>query len=170
MLLDATLVLNRRSIPLSAFVDSGADENFLDASFATQAGIAVEPLAAPLDANALDGKLIARVTHTTELLKLVLSGNHHEAIRFHVIPSPHTPLILGQPWLKRHNPHFDWVSGRVVSWSTSCHSSCLRSALSPAQAAVPLPAPAPPDLSTVPACYHDLGEVFSKHHGPSPSL
>ena len=65
------------------------------------------------------------------------------------------------PWLKRHNPQFDWASGKVVSWSTFCHSTCLQSALSPAEGGVPLPQE-PPDLYLVPPIYHDLGEVFSK--------
>ena len=35
-MLDATLVLDQMSIPLSALVDFGADENLLDVNFAAQ--------------------------------------------------------------------------------------------------------------------------------------
>ena len=94
---------NNQSLPLLALVGSRVDENFLDSNPVSQADIAVEPPPTPLNANALNGKLI----HHTEPLHLLLSGNHHETIQFHVIPSSQAPIILGQPWLKRHNPHID---------------------------------------------------------------
>ena len=68
MQVDAALLLDQRSNLLSAPVDSSADENFLDIDFAAQAGIAVESLPSPLDANALDGRLLARVTHSPKRL------------------------------------------------------------------------------------------------------
>lgn len=49
--------------------------------------------------------------------------------------------------VKLHNPHMDWVASSVASWSTYCHSHCLRS---------------PPDLSAGNTFSHDLGEVFNK--------
>ena len=160
-LLDATLLFLGRSLPVSVLVDSGADENFIDAGFASQVGIIFEQLPSPLNANALDGRHLALITHRTKPLELIVSGNHHETLQFHVIRSPLTSLVLGRPWLKRHNPHFDWSSGKVVNWSTFCHSTCLQSALSPAGGGVSSPH-VPPDLSLVPPTYHDLGEVFSK--------
>ena len=100
MQLEATLCWNHQSLFLPALEDSGADENFLDASLVSQACISVEPLTTPLDANALNGMILARVTHRTKPLCLILSGNHRETIQFHVIPSPHGPIVLGQPWLR----------------------------------------------------------------------
>lgn len=65
MQLEATLCLDQLSLPLLALVDSGADEDFLDATLAAQAGITSEPLAVPLNANDLNGKLLAHITHQT---------------------------------------------------------------------------------------------------------
>ena len=48
-----------------------------------------------------------------------------------------------------------------MSWSTNCLSQCLRSAQSP-QAPELESAAAPPNLSSVPEEYQDLGAVFSK--------
>ena len=90
-----------------------------------------------------------------------LSGNHSETLCLNVIPSPHYPLVLGLPWLQRHDPHVSWTSGRVVEWSPHCLAHCLRSSQPPGVPS-PLSSPEPPDLSSVPAEYHDLGEVFSK--------
>lgn len=49
-----------------------------------------------------------------------------------------------------------------MNWSLPCHSSCLQSALPPAEAAVAVSIPEPLDLSIIPSEYHDLGAVFSK--------
>ena len=160
--LEATLLLNQQSLSLPVLLDSGADESFLDAQLVVSAGISTQPLTAPLNARGLNGKLLAHVTHVTEPLHLVLSGNHHEMIQFHVMSSPHTPLVLGQPWLRLHNPHIDWSENQVRSWSTFCHSSCLRSAIPPAEVDIPPVQQEPLNLSAVPPVYHSLGEVFSK--------
>ena len=53
-------------------VDSGADENFIDSGFASQVGIALEQLPFPLDANALDGRHLGRITHRTKPLELIV--------------------------------------------------------------------------------------------------
>ncbi|KAJ8012622.1 hypothetical protein DPEC_G00044780 [Dallia pectoralis] len=169
MQLDATLSWEQQSLQLSALVDSGADENFLDSNLVSQAGIPVEVLPAPLNAHALNGELLARVSHRTIPLSLHLSGNHTETIQFYIISSSHAPVILGQPWLRQHNPHFDWTSGSVVSWSSYCHSTCLQSARSPVGLAVSPPASEPPDLTSVPLVYHDVGEVFGKRRALSAS-
>ena len=159
--LEATLCWEQQSLPLLALIDSGADENFLDITLATQAGITSEQLDVPINANALNGDLLAQITHRTKPLLLVLS-NHREYIQFHLISSPLTPIVLGQPWLIKHNPHIDWSLGKIVSWSPFCLSSCLQSALAPVEAANSPPTIEPPDLTAIPTVYHDLGEVFSK--------
>ena len=54
--------------------------------------------------NALDGRLVSVITHQTVLLSLLISGNHHELISFFIVPAPHTPVVLGLPWLRLIHP------------------------------------------------------------------
>lgn len=108
MQLQATLCLSQQSLLLIALVDSGAEGNFLDEGFALQTGISCEPLDTPLEANARDRRLLAQVTHLTEPLILILSGNHRERLQFHLISLPYAPLVLGHSQLQQHNPHIDW--------------------------------------------------------------
>ena len=163
--LDASLLWQGRAFPFTALIDSGADESFIDNRVCQQLGIETELLDVPLDTKALNGMLLARVDRRTVPIPLHLSGNHQEKIRFHVIDTPHVPLLLGFPWLKLHNPHFDWTTGKICSWSPYCHSHCLRSAQSPTSE--PPPVAVPPDLSSVPQVYHDLAPVFSKEQALS---
>lgn len=159
--IQASLCVGSVRLPLLALIDSGAEDNFIDKRLAEQLGCELLPLTTPIQANALDGRLIAKVTHYTSPVNLTLSGNHHESISLHLISSPQTPLVLGHPWLKLHNPHIDWALGKIMGWSTHCHSVCLKSALSPVGRAIEQP-PYNPDLSLVPSVYHDLREVFNK--------
>ncbi|KAF7653478.1 hypothetical protein LDENG_00082230 [Lucifuga dentata] len=131
----------------------------MDEELVQQLEIGQEPLPHPVPANALDGHLLGTVTHLTSPVHLLLSGNHHETLQFHILQSPRLPLILGYSWLLRPNPHIDWDTGVILGWSASCHQVCLR------QAAMTQRTPSlssSPDLSRVPPEHHDFGEVFSK--------
>ena len=87
--LDATLLSLGHPLSVSAMVDSGAEENCIDSGFASRVGIALEQLPSPLDANALDGQHLARITHRTKPLELIVSGNHHETLQFFEIGRAH---------------------------------------------------------------------------------
>lgn len=159
--LQGMLRFPHNTLPLQVLVDCGADDNFIDSELCIQADLPTETLPEPKDVLALNGQLLARVTHRTAPLTLQLSGNHQEVISLFVIPSPTTPLVLGLPWLKLHNPHIDWSASTITNWSTFCHSHCLHSATPPRAPSSPEPHQ-PIDLSTIPSVYHDLQEVFSK--------
>ena len=163
-LIQAQLCCAGKKNTVAVLIDSGADADLLDITFASQLGVGRELLGTPIHATALDGRLLCRVTHQTSPLQMNMSGNHHETLSFHLIHAPHQPVILGYPWLRRHNPHIDWASGTIMQWSTHCHAVCLRSALSPTFS--------PdfsefPDLSGVPKEYMDIKEVFNKARATS---
>ena len=123
------------------------------------------PETRPSPSTTSAGGVFASITHVTEPLGVILSGNHRETLSFLVIDSPLSPIVLGQTWLKRHNPRIDWSTNTITGWSSFCHSTCLTSAQPPAEgAAVPSE---PPDLANVPSEYHDLSEVFSKQQATS---
>lgn len=159
--LKGTVSCAQVSLPLQVLVDSGADENFIDSDVVFQSNLPSEPLPEPKDIFSLDGRLLARVTHRTAPVSLLLSGNHHETISLYLIPSPLAPLVLGLPWLKLHNPHIDWTTLSIINWRLFCHSHCLHSAIPTTVTSKPVP-PKPVDLTSVPSEYHDLQEVFSK--------
>lgn len=82
-----TLLWPHISLPLSLLVDSGTDDNSLKEGLAKQAQIPIEPLSGPMTILYLYGKPIAKVTHQTRSLILVISGNHREQICLFLIPS-----------------------------------------------------------------------------------
>jgi len=161
----ATLAWQGQRLTMPVLIDSGADKSFVDHRYAQEARLPLALLGKPLSAFALDGHPMGPITHRTQPLTLTVSGNHIESIRPYVIHSPDTPFILGRPWLELHTPHVCWSSGRILSWSTTCHARCLRGAQTSTR--VEGPSPVPPDLSPIPPEYHDLGEVFSKERARS---
>uniref|UniRef100_A0A3Q3B4W6 ribonuclease H n=1 Tax=Kryptolebias marmoratus TaxID=37003 RepID=A0A3Q3B4W6_KRYMA len=167
--LPAVIQVNQDSLELSALVDSGCEQNLIDKSLVSQLNIKTVRLEAPIRVTALDGRGLHTITHQTESVQLIISGNHHEMISFFVFPSPNPPIVLGFKWLQLHNPHLNWTQGRVEAWSPECLSSCLQSAVPHRPSSLPAPQKEADltDLGNVPREYHDLREVFSKNHALS---
>ncbi|KAI2662297.1 Transposon Tf2-6 polyprotein [Labeo rohita] len=102
------------------------------------------------------------ITEATQCLQLTFH-QHQQEETFYLIDSPEYPVILGHPWLRRHNPRIDWSAGTILSWSSTCHLTCL------------LQSPSAPnsesqesvDLSRVPSSYHQFKVVFSKSRATS---
>lgn len=146
------------SIPLLALINSGAEDRFLDKELALQSGLPIKSLDPPITLNDLDGKLLAWSTHHTAPLLFVLSGNHHAEP--HLLPRYFAGVRLFLA--EKTEPQIGWSAGRVMNWSPFCHFLCLKSALPTTVATIVSLTSTPPDLSTVPPEYHDLGEVFGK--------
>ncbi len=164
-LLPVQLLVDRAAFTCKALIDSGAEGNFLDHKTALQFGVPVVPLNSPIFVSALCGQSLPPVTHVTESVSLITSGNHTETISFLLTDSPLAPVVLGHPWLSRHNPNINWRQNTVSSWSEYCHASCLLSACPSVSCSVLQDEHM--DLSNVPAEYLDLKGVFSKSRAAS---
>ncbi len=174
-LTDVSLTSKSLSLRHQALIDSGADASFMDVQLAQKLNLTSVPLPEPINASALDGRLLCIVTHVTSPVTLSFSDSHTEELSFHLYQSSLHPLILGHPWLIKHDPHIDWSSGRVRAWGPGCKGRCFPSlnsetSLAPSCGPVQLscegsgssPKEDFPDLSNVPTCYLDLKEVFNK--------
>ncbi|XP_061611195.1 complement C1q tumor necrosis factor-related protein 1 isoform X1 [Phyllopteryx taeniolatus] len=113
---------------------------------------------------------MGKITHRTQTLTLTFPDSHSERISFHVFDAMNHDVILGNPWLKLHNPHIDWSSGQVMSWGSNCARNCFKPPCD-VQGHVskdnPQTPSADPDLSQVPTCYQDIKDVFSKSKAKS---
>lgn len=108
--------------------------------------------------RAVDGTLLGSIIHRAQSVTIIFPDFHTEKLSFHVFDSEAHQVILGHPWLKTHNPDFDWVGGKITSWGPSCNETCFPKSSN----VVALSDIANPDLANVPPCYHDLAEVCSK--------
>ncbi|KAL0169495.1 hypothetical protein M9458_034091, partial [Cirrhinus mrigala] len=149
----------------TALLDSGAEGNFMDYSFALRNHVPLSSLTNTIAVSALNGQTLPKITLTTDPITLTVSGNHSESIPFYILDSPHAPVVLGHPWLVKHNPRIDWQLKSVSEWSIKCHESCLVSAC-PSVSTSMFQEKAV-DLCNVPVEYLDLKEVFSKSRAAS---
>lgn len=102
----AQLFVSGNTYPVKVLIDSGYDANIIDAHLAEQLDLRRDPMSNPTPARALDGHLLGTVTHLTCPLRISISGNHHETIQFHFLPSAVHPVILGL-----HRCHIAMVPG-----------------------------------------------------------
>ncbi len=139
-----------------ALIDSGAAGNFIDATFARTHNIPLVPCVSHLAVAALDGRRLGsgRVQFITEDIQLRVGALHTEAIELFVFQSPQTPIILGLPWLERHNPSISWSEKQITQWSESCRQNCLPSTSARRVTCMP-------ELQ-LPAECHDFAKAFSK--------
>ena len=155
---EVTFMSDHNSLPVSVFIDSGSDANLANSFLVRRLGLRKFTLHRPLKVEAADGTFLGNITHRTQSVRFTFPDSHSEQLSFHVFDSMTHQVILGHPWLKKHNPNFDWASGKITSWGTDCANSCLpRTDCLPSNQV-----PSSPDLNSVPTCYHDLAEVFSK--------
>ena len=75
-----TLIVNNQEHTLEALIDSGADESLIDWELAKLLNLKTIPLAHPINASALDGRLMCQVTDHTEHVQVVIQ-NHSEMLQ-----------------------------------------------------------------------------------------
>ncbi|KAI2665823.1 Transposon Tf2-9 polyprotein [Labeo rohita] len=147
------------TINTTALIDSGAAGNFIDATFVAANHVPVFSCSPHVTVAALDGRPLGsgKIQHITTDLTLRIAPHHHETIRLFVVSSPHSPIILGYPWLNLHGPTIAWNDRIITRWSPSCQNLCIRPGLTSQ------PSPSPQTAtSSIPAEYQDLLEAFSR--------
>ena len=196
LILDVQLLVGSTFIRTYAMLDSGAMSSFVDQSFVQNHKKLLCPRAKinPFEVVAVDGRHIESGTINKEVEIELLIGKHSENIILDITQLGHCPIILGIPWLKKHNPEVLWSSHRVTFNSKPCIENCLpKSCLesvsfgmiehpiipvsSVSVSSSPLPKPAIASLKSlddvVPPQYQKYEEVFSEkesnslpEHGP----
>ena len=119
---------------VKALIDSGASGNFMDEEFAKLALLVLTKLNYSIRLTLADGKQSTAgfINHEVRNLHLTY-GHHNEVISFLITKTPGTSVILGMPWLKKHNPRIDWIdqtvllgeSGRVFERSGRRINNCM---------------------------------------------
>ena len=114
--LTGEFLLPSGSHSIGVLTDSGAYESLMDQALALGLGLRPERLSLPISASALDGHVLGRVTSQTNPVRMLLPGGHSETIQFLHLSTPNQPVILGYPWLRRHNPNIDHPSFFFTCW------------------------------------------------------
>src|SRR5258705_13799730 len=118
-------------------IDSGASSQFIDHDFAIRLNLKLDKKNKPEDLVLADGvrSKVGQITHTCTL-KLMID-QHLENLTFHVTKLASWNLIVGKPWLRRHNPTIDWTMNSVTFTSGFCHAHCLPTRTKTVEATTP---------------------------------
>lgn len=80
-------------VTLGALINSGADESLMDWGLAHKLSLKTERLPQPIEASALYGSPLFRITHKTEKI-LVRINDHETNMSFHVFSAPSRSLMF----------------------------------------------------------------------------
>ncbi|KAH7432402.1 hypothetical protein KP509_07G021000 [Ceratopteris richardii] len=109
------LIMSKKTLSLIALVDSRAFSCFIDEGLVKKHGILVLWKNRTVEAEVVDGRHLASGNITMETIPLrVHLGDHDSHICFNVISSPVNMVIIGMPWLKKHNPKINWKNNKIT--------------------------------------------------------
>lgn len=142
---------------VKSLVDSGAAGNFIDIRLTHRLNLPLRKLAFPLKVHGVTGeKMMSRtIYYRTHPFVMQVGALHTETVEMSVLSQTKDPLILGLPWLRKHNPQVEWQTGEITAWS----DRCLRECMSLPCKAMGVESPDPESLDVIPLDYQD---VFSK--------
>lgn len=107
----------------TAMIDSRATSEFISNQFVEENQIPTKPKEFPLQPVAIDGHSLGKINQ--EVQAELQIGPHTEKITLDVANIGKHPIILGAPWLYRHNPQVNWRTRRVMFDDVYCSKNCL---------------------------------------------
>jgi len=114
----------QEGITVEALLDSGAMGLVMSSEFARKKGFKLKKLERPMQVRNIDGSFNREgpIENTVEVN--VYYKGHVERTEIDVIGGQKWGVILGMPWLERHNPEINWKTGEVKM--TRCPEECGR--------------------------------------------
>ena len=101
-------------------IDSGATNNFMNPRFQEARQVLTKPLSHVIPVAGLDGEVLSGgVSEETVTLPMSVYG-HPELIKFNILETGEYDIVLGIPWLRKHNPSIDWQSGQITFDRCKC--------------------------------------------------
>ncbi len=93
-----------------AMIDSGATGNFITSDFVKTRELPTMQHTEPYQLHMFNGQVPedGRITRQTRPLPMNMKGGHHEEIVFDITKGANHAIVLGLPWLTKHNPVMDW--------------------------------------------------------------
>lgn len=116
LILQTKLSYNNQVFLLSVLIDSGSDGNFMDINTAQKIGLPLILLINSPNVFTADGRTLGPggITHHSASITLTTSALHQEEVSFLITTTSKRPLILGNTWLRQHDPIIFWTIGEIT--------------------------------------------------------
>ncbi|CAO1629501.1 unnamed protein product [Parajaminaea phylloscopi] len=106
-----------------ALVDNGAESDLINTEFAQSLDLPLQALQRPRQYFGWSGK--DKSPPATHFLDLTFSIADHVEKHLFTLADSHQPIILGQPWLTRHDPSLGFRRRTLAFTSSYCSRMCL---------------------------------------------
>ena len=120
-------IASKETSPFNTFAiaDCGATASFIDSSFAQLHGLKFSLLQYPRDLTVADGRTISSgaITHTVRIAFAL--GAHREVFKLFVTRLGQYPVVLGLPWLQKHDPRICFKHNTITFNSEHCLEHCI---------------------------------------------
>ena len=117
----------QEDITTQAFIDSGAIGNFIHPRFIAQKNIPTSKRETILSLVSVTGEKFFDSDSTANVNLTI--NRHLEQIPLEVAPIGRHNIILGLPWLEKHNVQVDWRNKTITGWSSECSNNCLSTSI-----------------------------------------
>ncbi|KAI2666816.1 Transposon Tf2-6 polyprotein [Labeo rohita] len=124
-----TLTAPSVSITVAALIDSRSAGNFIAGHLARRLGIKTTRTELRNQVQSVTGKPLSDqdVQRRAGPVHLRVGQCHEEDIWFLVLEGSTMDVVLGRPWLARHDPILSWGSGEILKWGPHCWPECFPS-------------------------------------------
>ena len=114
-----------KKVSVSAMMDSGATEAFIDKTICDKHQIPPKLAEKPWEIYLADRNL-SKMGPISHIAKVPMGiGGHQEQAMLQVANLQNQEIILGMPWLKRHNSKIHWENEKITFDSEQCVTWCL---------------------------------------------
>ncbi|KAL0194856.1 hypothetical protein M9458_008428, partial [Cirrhinus mrigala] len=121
-------------------IDSGSAGNFISGTLCRQLKLRTFTTSTKYQIHSITGELLSRkqVQRQCDFIQLQLGLLHKEQIQLLVLESATVDIILGRPWLVKHNPIISWGTGEVLKWGKDCNLNCFPDLPQPVKKIIPV--------------------------------
>ena len=142
-----------RTITTTALIDCGATGNFIDPSLVKRLLLPSRTIP-PLQAFNVDGTTNKQGRITAATTVHCQAASFEDNLTLMIVGLGRSQVVLGMPWLVKHNPQIDWEKKTVTLPDEHIHKTTLSTELAIA---------AHKDEVTLPQQYSEYTDVFSEH-------
>ncbi|KAI2661123.1 Transposon Tf2-9 polyprotein [Labeo rohita] len=138
------------SVAVTALIDFGSAGNFISGNLCRQLQLRTEA---------------SSRTYQIQPITVNIGLLHKEDIQFLVLEGATVDIILGCPWLVKHDPIISWGFGEVLKWGEGCTTGCFPELPQPIQRSLPvyttsIESPIEKQSVQIPDIYTSYKDVF----------
>ena len=112
----------QEEVTVEALLDSGVTGLVMSSEFAKKQGFKLKKLERPINVRNVNGLFNKEGPIENTMEVNIYYQGHRERMEIDAIRGQKWTVILGIPWLARHNPEIDWKTGEVKI--TRCLEEC----------------------------------------------